>query len=76
MILFLIKISKTCVKEASVTDNVLLNVQQSYEADSLAIDAGIPGLQLMEAAGTSIAAEIMRRYPTLLTAMALSLLGI
>jgi ADP-dependent NAD(P)H-hydrate dehydratase / NAD(P)H-hydrate epimerase len=60
-------------KEVSVTDmatdNVLLSVEQSYLADQLAMDAGVSGLELMEAAGASIAGEIMRRYPTQPTAI-------
>ena len=52
-----------------MTDNVLLSVEQSYLADQLAMDAGVSGLELMEAAGASIAGEIMRRYPTQPTAI-------
>lgn len=52
-----------------MTDNVLLSVEQSYQADQLTMDAGVSGLELMEAAGASIAGEIMRRYPTQSTAL-------
>jgi ADP-dependent NAD(P)H-hydrate dehydratase / NAD(P)H-hydrate epimerase len=52
-----------------MTDNVLLSVEQSYLADQLAKDAGVSGLELMEAAGASIAGEVMRRYPTQPTAI-------
>ena len=43
-------------------DTALLTVDQMYAADAAAIERGTPGLDLMEAAGTAIAGEIMRRW--------------
>jgi ADP-dependent NAD(P)H-hydrate dehydratase / NAD(P)H-hydrate epimerase len=43
-------------------DAVLLRVDEMYQADRAAMDAGVPGLDLMEAAGTAIAREIRRRW--------------
>jgi hydroxyethylthiazole kinase-like uncharacterized protein yjeF len=58
------EIGKTCAKEFHMNDNVLLRIEQSYQADRISAGAGLSGLELMEAAGASIAGEIMRRYPT------------
>ncbi len=52
-----------------VTDNALLSVEQSYQAERIAAGLDLSGLKLMEAAGASIAGEIMRRYPTQITAV-------
>ncbi|TVR83066.1 MAG: NAD(P)H-hydrate dehydratase [Rhodospirillales bacterium] len=41
---------------------VLLSVDEMYRADRAAADAGVPSLELMEAAGTAIAREIRRRW--------------
>lgn len=43
--------------------NALLSVSQMAAADAAAIAAGIPGLDLMEAAGQGIYREIVRRWP-------------
>lgn len=43
-------------------DCALLSVQEMYRADSLAMQGGVPGLTLMEAAGTAIARAIRRRW--------------
>lgn len=43
-------------------DCALLSVEEMYRADSLAIRGGVPGLTLMEAAGTAIARAIRRRF--------------
>ncbi len=48
--------------------SALLTIAEMYRADAAAADAGVPGLQLMEAAGGAIAREIRRRWrprPTL-----------
>lgn len=44
-----------------MTDNVLLTVDEMYQADARTIAGGVPGLDLMEVAGTAIAREIRRR---------------
>jgi len=41
-----------------MTDSVLLTVEEMYAADAAAMAGGVPGLDLMEAAGTAIAEEI------------------
>lgn len=41
----------------------LLTVAEMAQADQLTIDAGTPGLDLMEAAGTGVFDEIRRRFP-------------
>ncbi|MCH9050496.1 MAG: hypothetical protein IIA72_05370 [Proteobacteria bacterium] len=45
-----------------MTDNVLLSVEEMSKADAAAIAGGVPGLDLMENAGTAIAGEIRRRW--------------
>ncbi|WP_240796887.1 NAD(P)H-hydrate dehydratase [Terasakiella sp. SH-1] len=44
------------------TKNRLLTVEEMYEADRLTIASGIPGVELMEAAGLSIVREITQRW--------------
>jgi len=46
-----------------VLDNAVLTVEEMYKADAAAIAGGVPGIELMEAAGTAIAREIRRRWP-------------
>ena len=41
----------------------LLTVQEMYAADRFAVDSGISGERLMEAAGRAVADEIARRWP-------------
>ena len=43
--------------------DVLLSIEQMYQADRAAIAGGIPSLALMEAAGAAIAREVQRRWP-------------
>ncbi|MGF1641020.1 MAG: NAD(P)H-hydrate dehydratase [Rhodospirillales bacterium] len=43
-------------------EDALLTVEEMYRADAAAMRAGIPGVTLMEAAGTAIAREIRRRW--------------
>lgn len=43
-------------------DNILLSVEEMYKADALAVAAGVASLDLMEAAGAAIAAEIQNRW--------------
>ncbi|MFQ5765530.1 MAG: NAD(P)H-hydrate epimerase, partial [Rhodospirillales bacterium] len=45
-----------------MTDNVLLTVEEMYQADKAAVAAGVAALDLMEAAGTAIAGEIQKRW--------------
>lgn len=42
--------------------SALLSVEEMYRADALAMEAGISGLELMEAAGTAITHEIIHRW--------------
>lgn len=45
-----------------VSDNVALSVAEMYRADAAAMAAGVPGIELMEAAGTGIARDIRNRW--------------
>ncbi len=45
-----------------VRETVALSVEEMYAADAAAIAAGIPGIELMEAAGTGIARDIRHRW--------------
>ncbi len=45
-----------------MSNSELLSVAQMYAADAAAIDAGTPGIQLMENAGQAIAREIRKRW--------------
>jgi ADP-dependent NAD(P)H-hydrate dehydratase / NAD(P)H-hydrate epimerase len=45
-----------------MTDDVLLNVAGMYRADAAADAAGVPSIELMEAAGTAITREIRQRW--------------
>ena len=45
-----------------MADCVLLSVDEMYQADAAAIDGGVPGLDLMEAAGKGIVGEITGRW--------------
>jgi len=54
--------SKEISSRDAADQSVLLSVEEMYRADALAMEAGISGLELMEAAGTAIAHEIIRRW--------------
>lgn len=41
----------------------VLSVAEMYRADALAMAGGVPGAQLMEAAGWAVAREVRRRFP-------------
>jgi ADP-dependent NAD(P)H-hydrate dehydratase / NAD(P)H-hydrate epimerase len=45
-----------------MSDNSLLSVSQMTMADNASIAAGIPGLELMEAAGQGVTGEIIKRW--------------
>jgi len=45
-------------------DPILLTVDEMYQADALAVKAGISGLALMEAAGAGITQAIIARWPS------------
>ena len=45
-----------------MADNVLLTVDEMYEADAAAVSAGVASLDLMEAAGGAIVSEIQDRW--------------
>jgi hydroxyethylthiazole kinase-like uncharacterized protein yjeF len=45
-----------------MTANVLLSVEEMYRADRLAVAAGFPSIDLMEAAGSGIARTIAARF--------------
>jgi len=45
-----------------VFENALLSVEQAYKADAKAAEKGVPSLDLMEAAGDSIAIQIRQRW--------------
>ena len=40
----------------------LLTVEEMAQADAMAVEAGVPGLALMEAAGESVVREIRKRW--------------
>jgi hydroxyethylthiazole kinase-like uncharacterized protein yjeF len=42
--------------------NAILNIDEMYRADALAMEAGVPGLQLMESAGQGIADAIQEHW--------------
>ena len=44
-------------------ETALLTVDEMGRADRLAVERGVPSLDLMEAAGASVVAEIRRRWP-------------
>lgn len=46
-----------------MTEQVLLSVEEMYQADAAAGRAGVPSLTLMEAAGNALFCEIRRRWP-------------
>lgn len=49
--------------EHGMTKNLLLSVEEMYRADAAAAEAGIPSLDLMEAAGGGVFRELRRRWP-------------
>ncbi len=51
------------MNEDAWLNQALLSVAEMYRADAAAMAGGVPGLDLMEAAGAGIAAEIAKRWP-------------
>ena len=47
-----------------MSENVLLSVEEMYRADAGAEKAGVPTLDLMEAAGAGVVRELTRRWPS------------
>ena len=47
-----------------MTDNALLSVKEMYRADAAAEAAGVPSIELMEAAGAAIVHEVREHWPT------------
>ncbi|MBT3359472.1 MAG: NAD(P)H-hydrate dehydratase [Rhodospirillales bacterium] len=47
-----------------MSENVLLSVAEMYRADAAAEKAGVPSLDLMEAAGAGVVRELTRRWPS------------
>ncbi len=45
-----------------MTKTSLLSVEEMYSADRMTMEGGLPGIQLMEAAGSAIAREIRTRW--------------
>ena len=48
--------------DAQRAENCLLSNAQMYAADKAAVDAGVPGIALMENAGAAVAEAILARY--------------
>ena len=42
--------------------SMLLSVEAMYRADAAAVEAGVPGVELMEAAGAAVAGALMERW--------------
>jgi len=49
-------------KRADMNQNALLTVEEMHQADAAAIEGGVPGIDLMEAAGQVIFEEIVDRW--------------
>ena len=50
------------MKGRAADPTALLRVAQMEEADRLTIEAGTPGVELMQNAGAAVAREILRRW--------------
>lgn len=49
--------------DPAIADLALLSVEEMYASDKWAIDHGVSGADLMDAAGRAVANEVLRRWP-------------
>jgi NAD(P)H-hydrate epimerase len=49
-------------RRKTMNDSVVLTIDEMYKADAAAMSGGVPGIDLMEAAGAAVAREIRHRW--------------